>query len=73
MEESMTEDKFEELGTKADDEKRQCIAIFQDADGNWRGGIKHLRGNEEFFFSRAVGPDTVLQELLTHNGSSTIN
>lgn len=64
----ITKEQFEELAIKAEAEKRQCIVIFQDTDGNWRGGIQFLRGEENPIFVRAVGPDTVLQELLTHAG-----
>ena len=67
MEEEMNLEKFTELGEKASNEKRFCIAMFQDADGNWRGVIKNKIGEQELFV-RSIGPETVLQELLTHDG-----
>lgn len=56
---------FKELKDKAMDEKRKVVVMFEDADGNWRGAMWR---DETVVQSRAVGPETVLVELLTHDG-----
>ncbi len=66
-EEKLTQQEFIDLAGKAEVEGKPMIAIFQDTDGNWRGAIKH--GNKELY-ARQSGPETVLQLLLTHDGTS---
>lgn len=61
----LNEDNFIELGTKAEQEGRPCIAIFQDADGNWRGATKKFG---KWVDVRAGDPQTVLVQLITHDG-----
>lgn len=60
-------EKFEEEMHTAAIEKRGMIMMYEDKDGNWRGGY-YKRGEESYVESRAVGPETVLQMLLTHDG-----
>lgn len=67
MPEEMNEDKFIGLATAADETKLPMIILFQDIDGNWRGGM-HKEGKE--IYVRAIGPETVLQLLLTHDGQT---
>lgn len=43
----------------------KAISIIQDKDGNWRGWINKFGKVIEV---RAIGPETVLQLLLTHSG-----
>lgn len=65
MENEMTEADFIVLAEKADSAGRQVFAIFQDEDGNWRGAKKT---GDKMQFVRDVGPETVLQLLVTHSG-----
>lgn len=65
-EEILTQDQFVALAQKAETDKKTLIAIFQDTDGNWRGAKKI--GNTEVY-ARQSGPETVLQLLLTHDGT----
>lgn len=65
MENEMTEIEFLELANKAQDEGRLTFVLFQDTDGNWRGGRKV---GDKYNFVRDVGPETVLQMLITHDG-----
>lgn len=62
------QEKFIELVKTAETDGRLVFILFQDADGNWRGA-KNLRGKEVYV--RDVGPETVLQLLLTHDGKAT--
>lgn len=76
MDEIMTDSKFEELLDQSADANRPVICIFQDADGNWRGAyakngkdtVTNPDTKNPSVFSRAIGPETVLQELLTNDG-----
>ncbi len=65
MNEDMTKDGFEMMMHDASEQKRAMIMLFQDKDGNWRGAY-YKEGADNPVFARAVGPETVLQELLTH-------
>lgn len=62
---NLNEEQFLTLANKAQDEGRLTFVLFEDTDGNWRGGRKI---GEKYNFVRSVGPETVLQELLTHDG-----
>lgn len=62
---NLTPDEFEAKVGLATDEGRMVIIMFQDEDGNWRG-LK--RKDFKFAQTRDVGPETVLQQLLTHQG-----
>ncbi len=72
----MTDDKFAELLDEAAQmDGRPVLTIFQEADGNWRGayakdGFKSIKGQggTPTVFVRAIGPETCLQLLLTHDG-----
>lgn len=61
----ITPEKFIDLARQAKDNKRLSMVLFQDADGNWRGCITK---DGKVLFVRDVGPETVLQRLLTHDG-----
>lgn len=71
----MTDRKFDALMDAAATANRPCIAFFQDSDGNWRGAYARdglastVDGSKNpTVFARQVGPETVLQMLLTHDG-----
>lgn len=59
-----TKEEFENLLHEAIESKRAMITLFQDKDGNWRGGYMKTDSNDPIF-ARQIGPDTVLQMLLT--------
>ena len=74
-EEIMTDDLFEALVEKAAQAGRKVVCLIEDEDGNWRGayaknGKNSLDGGKDgaqpTVFARQVGPETVLQMLLTH-------
>lgn len=67
MNEEMSKEGFEAMLHDASEQKRAMIMLFQDKDGNWRGAY-YKTGAEQPVFERQIGPDTVLQLLLTHNG-----
>lgn len=64
MEDQPTKEEFENMLDEAAEAKRAMIILFQDKDGNWRGRYMKT-GSDEPIFARQVGPDTVLQMLLT--------
>lgn len=64
----MTEEEFERLVANSVDQGRVAFLIFKDEDGNYRGAKKE---NKQVVFVRDVGPETVLQLLLTHDGKQT--
>jgi len=64
-EDKLTPEEFTIRCVTAEAELRQTVHMFQDTDGNWRGGYKK---GEKYVFVRAEGPETVLQLLLTHDG-----
>lgn len=66
-EDKLTKAEFNAKMEEATDAKRSMITIFQDADGNWRGGY-YKDGSQELINVRQVGPETVLQMLLTYDG-----
>lgn len=66
MDEQISLEDFEKKAIEAGEAKRMCILLFQDADGNWRGGLQHKYPQPVLV--RAIGPETVLQFLLTHDG-----
>lgn len=66
MEEEYTEPEFRQAIMDAQAAGRPVIALLQDTDGNWRGTMNKF-GRD--IFVRDVGPETVLQLLLTHDGS----
>jgi len=59
------DEEFKKLGDAAVKAERKMIMIFEDADGNWRGGMTKFG---KIVYAREVGPETVLQALLTHDG-----
>lgn len=63
MEEYISEATFKELAEQAASKGKQSILLFEDIDGNWRGGMTK---NGKFINVRQVGPETVMQLLLTH-------
>lgn len=46
-------------------EAEHSMILFKDTDGNWRGMMKL---NGKVVQARQIGPETVLQLLLTHDG-----
>lgn len=75
-EEILNDVQFEKLLRDAADAGKPVIAMFKDLDGNWRGalakdGSKSLeeKAKNPSLFARQSGPETVLQLLLTHNGT----
>lgn len=74
--EVMTDEKFADLlDAAAQIDGAPVLTIFKETDGNWRGayakdGWKSMngRGGQPTVFIRDVGPETVLQRLLTNDG-----
>lgn len=57
---------FAKLASAATEAGKPIILMFEDIDGNWRGGISRKIDASDHKDVRAVGPETVLQMLLTH-------
>lgn len=61
--EEISNSEFMDKGEVAIKEGRRNILMFEDSDGNWRG-MMHKNG--VIVQERQIGPETVLQMLLTH-------
>lgn len=58
-------EEYEELLSFSPRKNPKAIAIVQQEDGNWKGYAQKFGKVIEV---REIGPDTVLQMILTHNG-----
>lgn len=68
MDEKLTEKGFYEIFDKVvgeDRAKEKVYVVFEDVDGNYRGACYKFG---KFIAVRDVGPETVLQRLITHDG-----
>lgn len=65
--EQITKDEFNSMLHSATEDKRAMVMLFEDKDGNWRGGY-YKKGFDTPVYVRDIGPETVLQLLLTHDG-----
>lgn len=59
----LTEEQFVEKASQVP--KEDHLVLFKDVDGNWRGATYRYG---QFVEVRDIGPETVLQLLLTHDG-----